>query len=59
MIIMFLNIKKFFIAVSLLELLLLLTLLCMNMVLVDPNTIFLAASFTQKNARKLRFYAFL
>ena len=59
MVIIFLNINKLFIKVLLLELSLLLTLMCMKRVLVDPNTIFLATGFTQKNPRKLRFYVFL
>ena len=48
MIIIFLNINKFFITVLLLALLLLLTLMCMKWVLVNPNTIFLATGSTQK-----------
>ena len=48
MIISFLNINNLFITVLLLELLLLLTLMCMKRVLVDSNTIFLATGFTQK-----------
>ena len=48
MIILFLNIYKFFNTVLLLELLLLLTLMCMKWVLEDRNNIFLATGFTQK-----------
>ena len=40
--------NKFFITVLLLELLLLLTLICMKWIIVDPNTIFLMTGFTQK-----------
>ena len=48
MIIIFPNTNKFFITVFLLELLFLLTLMCMKRVLVDPNTIYLVTGFTQK-----------
>ena len=59
MIILFLNIYKFFNTVLLLELLLLLTLMCMKWVLEDRNTIFLATGFTQKCQKALRFYVLL
>ena len=44
----FSNTEKIFNTVLLLELLLLLSLMCMKRVLVDPNTIFLATGYTQK-----------
>ena len=37
----------------------LLILICINWVRGDPRTIFLVTSFTEKNARKLRFHVFL
>ena len=48
MIIILLNINNFFITVLLLELLLLLTLMCMKRVLVDANTLFLATGLNYK-----------
>ena len=48
MIIILLNINNFFITVLLLELLLLLTLMCMKRVLVDAITLFLATGLNQK-----------
>ena len=53
MVIIFLNIIKFFITVLLLKLLFLLTLMCMKRVLLDANTIFLATGFTQ-NSQKVQ-----
>ena len=51
MVIIFLNIMKFFITVLLLKLLFLLTLTCMKRVLLDPNTTFLATGFTQNSQK--------
>ena len=48
MIIILIKINNFFITILLLELLLLLTLICMKRFLVDPNTLFLATGFNQK-----------
>ena len=58
MIIIFLNINKLFITVLLLELLLLLTLMCMKQVIMDANTISWWPVL-HKNVRKPRFYVFL